>query len=162
MGGIEAALRSSKYDWNLILPVDLPFLPTFHLDDWLWSVLHEPIGDVRLSMLSVDATPHPALLVIHRELAPYLTVSLERGELKLLPALRAASEGIAAELNTKSEKVFLEMQWDDPCAPAAKGRTEAWLSATDAQRKNGSRWFANLNTPEQFAEAERHLDELDT
>jgi len=162
LGGIEAALRSSKYDWNLILPVDLPFLPTFHLDDWLWSVLHEPIRDIKLSMLSVDATPHPALLIIHRELAPYVTVSLERGELKLLPALRAASEGIAAKLKTKRKKVFVEMQWDDPYAPAAKGRTEAWRSATDAQRKNCSLWFANLNTPEEFAEAKQHVDALDT
>ncbi len=113
-------------------------------------------------MLSVDATPHPALLIIHREFAPYLTVSLERGELKLLPALRAASEGIAAKLKTKSKKVFVEMQWDDPYAPAAKGRTEAWLSATDAQRKNWSLWFANLNTPEEFAEAKQHVDALDT
>jgi hypothetical protein len=23
-------------------------------------------------------------------------------------------------------------------------------------------WFANLNTPEEFAEAERHIDALDT
>jgi molybdopterin-guanine dinucleotide biosynthesis protein A len=162
LGGIEAALRSSEHDWNLILPVDVPFFPTFHLDDWLWSVLHEPIRDIKLSMLAVDGTPHPALLIIHREVAPYLTLSLERGELKLLQALRAASEGIAAKLKIKSTKVFVEMQWDDPRAPAAKVRTEAWLSATDAQRKNCSRWFANLNTPEEFAEAERHLDALDT
>ena len=162
MAGIEAALLSSTHDWNLILPVDLPFLPSFYLDDWLWSVLHEPIGDIRLSMLSVDAASHPALLIIHRELAPYLTASLERGELKLLPALRAASEGIASKLKTTSKKVFVEMQWDDPYAPAANGRADAWLSATDAQRKNWSCWFANLNTPEEFAEAERHLDGLDT
>jgi molybdopterin-guanine dinucleotide biosynthesis protein A len=25
-----------------------------------------------------------------------------------------------------------------------------------------ARWFANLNTPEEFAEAERHVDALDT
>ena len=73
-----------------------------------------------------------------------------------------ASEGIAAKLKTKSKNVFVEMQWDDPYAPAAKGRTEAWLSATDAQRKNWSRWFANLNTPEEFAEAKQHVDALDT
>ena len=57
MAGIEAALRSSKYDWNLILPVDVPFLPTFLLDDWLWSVLREPVRDTRLSMLAVDDVP---------------------------------------------------------------------------------------------------------
>jgi len=162
LAGIEAALRSSKYDWNLILPVDVPFLPTFYLDNWLWSVLHEPIRDIKLSILAVDGTSHPALLIVHRKVAPYLTGSLERGELKLLPALRAAGEGIAAELKIKSKNVFVEMQWDDPVAPPVKGRSELWLSPTEAQRENRYRWFANLNTPEEFAEAERHVDALDT
>ena len=72
MAGIEAALRSSKHDWNLILPVDVPFLPTFLLDHWCWSILHEPVGETRLSMLAVDNVPQPALLIIHREIAPYL------------------------------------------------------------------------------------------
>jgi molybdenum cofactor guanylyltransferase len=162
LGGIEAALRSSKYDWNLVLPVDVPFLPTFLLDDWLWSVLHGPIRDIKLSMLSVDSYPHPALLIVHREIAPYLTASLERGELKLLPALRAACDEIAAKLKVKSKKVFVEMQWDDPFAPVVKGDSEPWRTLTKAQRENWSLWFANLNTPEEFAEAERHIDALDT
>jgi molybdenum cofactor guanylyltransferase len=161
MGGIESALRSSRYEWNLILPVDVPFLPTFLLDNWLWSVLHKP-RKLRLSMLFLDSIPQPALLIIHRDIAPYLTASLERDELKLLLALRSAGEGIAAKLNVKSKKVFEEIQWDDPYAPKVKNQSEPWRSSTEAQGKNMSRWFANLNTPEEFAEAEQHLDALDT
>lgn len=162
MGGIEAALRSSRYEWNLILPVDVPFVPTFLLDDWLWSMLHKPGRSLRGSMLFVDSFPQSALLIIHRDIAPYLTASLERGELKLLPALRSAGEKIAAKLNVKSEKVFEEIQWDDPYAPRVKHTSEPWRSITEAQRENVCRWFANLNTPEEFAEAERHLNALDT
>jgi len=162
MGGIEAALLSSKYDWNLVLPVDVPFLPTFFLDNWLWSVLHKPAGDVRLSMLESDGAPQPALLIIHREMATYLTASLERGEFKLLPALRSACDEIAAKLKVKSRKVFVEMQWDEPFVPAGNGEGEAWRILTEAQRENLSRWFANLNTPQEFIEAERHVDALDT
>ncbi len=162
MSGIEAALLNSKYDWNLILPVDVPFLPTFLLDDWLWSVLHEPIREIKLSMLAIDAAPQPALLIIHREIAPYLAASLERGEYKLLSALRWAAGDIAAKRKVKVDKVFLEMQWDDLYAPDAKDWSEAWRSPSAAQRANCSRWFANLNTQEEFAEAERHLDALDT
>jgi molybdopterin-guanine dinucleotide biosynthesis protein A len=162
MAGIEAALRNSQHDWNLILPVDVPFLPTFLLDDWLWSVLHEPVREIKLSMLAVDNVPHPALLVIHREIAPYLTASLERGDFKLLPALQLAAEDIAARRRVKVEKVFVEMQWDDPWAPKADDKEESWRSPTEAQRENRSRWFANLNTPEEFAEAEEHLAALDT
>jgi molybdopterin-guanine dinucleotide biosynthesis protein A len=162
LGGIEAALRSSKYDWNLVLPVDVPFLPTFLLDNWLWSVLHRPAGEARLSMLAVDGAPQPALLIIHREIVTHLTASLERREYKLLPALRSACDEIAANRNVKSERVFVEMQWDDPSAPTVTDDEETWRTPTEAQLKNSARWFANLNTPEEFAEAERHVNALDT
>ncbi|MEO6805389.1 MAG: NTP transferase domain-containing protein [Edaphobacter sp.] len=163
LAGIEAALLNSKYEWNLILPVDVPFLPTLLLDAWLWSVLHEPIRSIRLSMLAVDGAEHPTLLIIHRELAPFLTVSLERREFKVLPAIRSAGDAVAASLKVKSREVFVEMQWDDPfLAPVVKGRVEAWWSLTEAQKEGSSRWFANLNTPEEFAEAEKHIDALDT
>jgi molybdenum cofactor guanylyltransferase len=162
LGGIEAALGSSKYDWNLVLPVDVPFLPTFLLDSWLWSVLHKSAGDARLSMLAVDGAPQPALLIIHREIASYLTASLERGEFKLLPALHSACDEIAAKLEVNSEQVFVEMQWDAPSTPTVTGDGETWRTLTEAQRKNSVRWFANLNTPQEFADAERHVDALDT
>jgi molybdenum cofactor guanylyltransferase len=162
MAGIEAALLNSKFDWNLVLPVDVPFLPTALLDDWLWSVLHRPIRDIKLAMLSVDSYPHPALLIIHRQIVPYLTASLERGELKLLPALRSACDEIAAKLKVKSKNVFVEMQWDDPFAPVMKDDSEPWRTLTKAQRENRSLWFVNLNTPQEFADAERHVDALDT
>jgi molybdopterin-guanine dinucleotide biosynthesis protein A len=162
LGGIEAALRSSKYDWNLVLPVDVPFLPTFLLDNWLWSVLHKSSGDFRLSMLAVDGAPQPALLILHREVGSYLTASLERGEFKLLPALRSACDEIAAKQSVKGEKVLVEMQWDDPSAPTVTDDGETWRTPTDAQLKNSVRWFANLNTPQEFADAERHIDALDT
>jgi molybdopterin-guanine dinucleotide biosynthesis protein A len=163
LAGVEAALRSSKYGWNLILPVDVPFLPTRLLDDWLWSVLHEPVGDIKLSLLAVDGIRHPALLIVHREIAPYLTDSLERRELKLLPALRSAGDALAAALKVKSGKVFVEMQWDDPFrARDAKEGGETWCSLSEAQKESSSRWFANLNTPQEFVEAEKHVDALDT
>ena len=34
LGGIEAALRSSKYDWNLILPVGFAFFTDF----FIWTI----------------------------------------------------------------------------------------------------------------------------
>jgi molybdenum cofactor guanylyltransferase len=39
---------------------------------------------------------------------------------------------------------------------------EPWWTVTEAQQAAKPLWFANLNTPEEFAEAEKHLDALDT
>ena len=106
--------------------------------------------------------PHPALLIIHREIAPYLTASLERGDFKLLPALRLAAADIASKRKLKVEDVFAEMQWDDPQASKATGKANPGTRRGKRKRKSGHRWFANLNTPEEFADAEKHLDALDT
>jgi molybdopterin-guanine dinucleotide biosynthesis protein A len=164
LSGIEAALIHSRHDWNLILPVDMPFLPTWFLDDWLWSTLHEQdrVDEIRISMISVDAAPQPALLIIHREIAPYLTRALEIGQFKLLTTLESAAMEIAAKTKIKQERVFLNMQWDDPSAPAVQGGDDPWRLRTKEQGASCLRWFANLNTPEEFAEAERYFDVLDT
>jgi molybdopterin-guanine dinucleotide biosynthesis protein A len=162
MAGIEAALLNSRHEWNVVLPVDVPFLPTALLDSWLWSVLHDPTRNIKLSMMSFGGRLHPALLIVHREIATYLTDSLERGELKLLPALRSACDAIAAKLQVGSDEVFAEMRSDEFPAPMMKAGNEGWRTLTEAQRENRSLWFANLNTPEDFAEAERHVNALDT
>jgi hypothetical protein len=71
MGGMEAALLHSRYDWNLFLPVDMPFLPTAYLSGWLRQALPEEsgvrhmwrqgferrAGDARVRMLMVDGVP---------------------------------------------------------------------------------------------------------
>jgi molybdopterin-guanine dinucleotide biosynthesis protein A len=42
------------------------------------------------------------------------------------------------------------------------GCQEAWLATTEAQQAAKHLWFANLNTPEEFAEAEQFAGALDT
>lgn len=163
LGGIEAALRESEYPWNLILPVDMPFLPTRLLDDWIWTVLN-PTGwskkkECRISMLSVDSQPHPTLLLIHRDVAPYLLYDLRRGHSRVRQSLESAAEAIAAERCAKSEQVFLEMQWDEPRSPKEWHADEIWKNLP---RTAGINWFVNLNRPNDFAEAQRYANELDT
>ena len=169
MGGIEAALLDSKFDWNLILPVDVPFLSTYYLDSWLWSALHKPVGRLRLAMVAVDADPQPTLLIVHRELAPFLSKSLEAGKYKLYPALDDACDVLATRYSVSKAKVFFETQYDNIWAPDRKAPLQAWqvlrrpgLFEAVRNRAVGPDMFANLNTPADFAEAERFAHHLDT
>jgi hypothetical protein len=59
------------------------------------------------------------------------------------------------------------LPWNDQSTFQAEptlygSRQEGWLATTEAQQMAKHLWFANLNTPDEFAEAERHLDALDT
>ncbi len=155
LGGIEAALADSAHDWNLILPVDVPFLPTAFLDWWVRMVSAQE--GLRLGMFRVDEVPQPALLMIHREIGPYVSASLGRGEYKLMPALRACAEALAAKRGVFCGAVFQSLPVDEHL----QFEGTAWAKITEAQRANQSRWFANLNTPEDFDEAELRVDALD-
>jgi molybdopterin-guanine dinucleotide biosynthesis protein A len=164
LGGIEAALLHSAYAWNLILPVDMPFLPTRLLDDWIWTVLQGgrrwKRKEYRVSMLCVDAQAYPTLLLIHRDMGPYLRYDLQHGHSRVRQSLESAAKAIAAERGVPSERVFLEMQWDEPRSPKDRNADEIWKNLP--RRTPGFEWFANLNTPKEFAEAQRHVSELDT
>ena len=162
LGGVEAALLHTVHDWNLFLPVDVPFIPTAMLNLWLGHALGASGRGLRASVVAVDATVHPTLLVLHREMAPFLTDSLEHGHNRLLTALQDGAEKIALARNLKTREVFMEMQYDDAYTPAVEAEDEPWYPLTEAQKARGLDWFANLNTPEEFAEAERCIAALDT
>lgn len=167
LGGMEAALLHSGFDWNLFMPVDMPFLPTALLDPWVRRTLTEEKRGARLAMFTVDGVPQPTLAMVHRDVAPFVTSAVERGEFKLYPVLEGAGRELAAERGVLPGIVFRNLPWSGQSTfsstPNRSGpRPEAWLAATDAQQAAKHLWFANLNTPAEFAEAERHVDGLDT
>jgi molybdenum cofactor guanylyltransferase len=167
LGGMEAALSHSVFDWNLFMPVDMPFLPSAFLHNWVRRTLMDQTRGARLAMFTVDGVPQPALAMVHRDVIPFVTRAVERGKFKLYPVLEQAGKELAAKQGILLGMAFRNMPWNDQATfwatPNLFGpRQEVWLATTEAQQAAKHLWFANLNTPEEFAEAERHLDALDT
>jgi molybdenum cofactor guanylyltransferase len=176
MSGMEAALLHTRYDWNLFMPVDVPFVPTAYLSDWVRQVQPGTSGidrrvpegfsrpDVRVMMFTEDGIPQPTVALVHREVRPFLTEALEHGAYKLFPVLERACREISVGRGLPPGAGMWKLPyWSNFTSKAeSQGIGEDWLYTTEVQERSSGRWFANLNTPEEFAEAELHLDALDT
>ncbi|WP_433972061.1 molybdenum cofactor guanylyltransferase [Tunturiibacter lichenicola] len=162
MGGMEAALLHSAFDWNLFLPVDMPFLPSSFIAAWLRKWLQEwkDGTGMPVRMLTVDGRPQPGFCLLHKDVVPFLSVSLDRAQFKLLPAFEAASKELAIQRRLLPGARL----WNVPVTGFANPENECregWSEMTDAQQAAKHLWFANLNTPEELAEAKLHVDALD-
>jgi molybdenum cofactor guanylyltransferase len=165
IGGIEAALLHSPHDWIVTLPVDVPFLPTAFLDWWIRSTLQAERRGARVSFFTVDGVPQPALLMAHIDVLPFISNAIERGDYKLFPVLLNAAMHLADHLGLPLSSAFRNFPWlPHNTFGGMQGHHdgEDWWTVTDTQQHAKSLWFANLNTPEDFAMAEQHTDALDT
>lgn len=162
LGGIETALQNTQRTWVLMMPVDMPLVPGALLKHWVDGVMQQRCA--RLSMFSVNGEVQPALCLLHRDVAPYISGALEQSRLRLYPVLEDAAVRLAARQRVPASDVLLLREWND----AEAARFSAGLDAAGrgdrvtadewaAQRF----WFSNLNTPEEFAEAEKYAAVLD-
>jgi molybdenum cofactor guanylyltransferase len=157
LGGIEAALLQSAKEWNLFMAVDMPFLPAEFLDVWVKRVIRQK--SARVAMFTVEERPQPALCLLHQEVAQYVRDAVEKGEFRLLRVLEIAARELAVQQGKGLEAVFLNLPWGEEAALLGdEGR--AWVP-TEVQRAARHLWFANLNTPEEFAAAEAFARELE-
>jgi molybdopterin-guanine dinucleotide biosynthesis protein A len=88
---------------------------------------------VRVGLFEVGGRTQAMPLLIHRDAGGYLARAIERGEYTLLAALEGAAMESGAGLD---------------------------ISVLSVGEREG--WFANLNTPEEFAATEGQVDALDT
>jgi len=158
LGGIEAALVHSSKTWNLFMAVDMPFLPVGLLEGWVRMVTGQK--NARLAMFIVDDRPQPALCLLHRDVAPYVREAVAGGELKLLRVLKSAAEELALCQQTGLEEVFLNSVLEEG---VFLGKGGSWIGWTPTEKQWAARhlWFANLNTPEDFAAAQTLAGELE-
>jgi molybdopterin-guanine dinucleotide biosynthesis protein A len=148
LGGIEAALAHSTKPWNLFMAVDMPFLPVGFLNSWVRSVVEKERA--RVALFTVDGRPQPALCLVHEEVAPFVNGAVMRGEFKLFPVLMEAANAVAVLQGARLDEVFLNLPWNGETADFGG---ERWTPG-EGQRGATHLWFANLNTPEEFAAAE--------
>ena len=160
IGGIEAALIHSAHDWNLIFPVDMPFLPAVFLRSWAIPITSSPLNH-RIAVFNIHGRPQPAPCLLHKEAAPYIAAAVERGEFKL----PSVFEDVAGHLSLQHNRPLADLFciWPITSDFHFSGVTGEGRPATaGAQDAAMHLWFANLNTPEDFAVAEAHVDALDT
>jgi molybdopterin-guanine dinucleotide biosynthesis protein A len=98
--------------------------------------------------------------MIHRDMTPYLQTALTRGEFKLGPALHLGAASIAVDRDLNPAAVLRKRSWGSECDLPATGI--GWHALTEAQKCHRQLWFANLNTPEDFANAAQFVNVLDT
>ena len=108
--------------------------------------------------------PQPLCCLLHREVAPFVTEAIERGEYKVFPVLETAGRNWRQSGVLLATMAFCESAVDEIARVwrAANGRERGMVAIDRGAADGEALWFANLNTPEEFAEAERHLDALDT
>lgn len=164
IGGMEAALLGSPHEWNLFLPVDVPFLPTAYLYGWLRSMETSRLDGMRAMVFAVEGRPQPTVALMHRDIGPRLGEAIERGEYKLLPAIERAAREVAEQSGFPASSGFWKIPYWADFRSSTKRPAEVpdWWCISEAQRGYSAHWFDNLNTPEEFAEAERHIEALDT
>jgi molybdenum cofactor guanylyltransferase len=156
LGGIEAALEHSHHGWNLFMPVDMPFLPTAFLVWWMQTALAREKEGVRMAMLTVDGIPQPALCLLHRDVEPYVKQAMGQGGYRVFRVFEEAEQGLPGGLFNLPWSVEQEF------SVQSSNGDESWRRLTKEQEATRRWWFANLNMPEEFAEAQGLVDALDT
>jgi molybdopterin-guanine dinucleotide biosynthesis protein A len=131
LGGIEAALTVSDAEQNLFLPVDLPLLPVRFLQ---WMVERVAVTHAVATIPRVHGRPQPLCAVYGRGLLPYVRVSLDAADRKVMRVVEHAAEAAGERIDSFDvESVASALSWE-----------------TDVPLH---RWFENLNTPRDFEKA---------
>jgi len=146
MGGIEAALSDAGSGRAMFLPVDMPLVPA----DLLGRMAREWIGsDARVCLAVVDGRVQPLVSLVGSEMLRAVRGALARGEYKVSPVLEGAGAEDASQVEGRSVvRTEISTAERDLIWPGWRPSEEEWAAR--------ELWFANLNTPEEFASAQSY------
>lgn len=164
LGGIEAALTVSAHPWNLILPVDVPFVPRGLLAWWAERILADPGSPVRIALFRAGDRVQPAVLLLHRDALPFISRAIRDGDYKLLRVLESAAGSLSGTGDQGSAQPSPALEVTPVpsvmgCDPASRP-PELFARLRPADLAVESLWFANLNNRQEFTQAEQRMAEL--
>jgi molybdopterin-guanine dinucleotide biosynthesis protein A len=134
LGGICAALASTRAEYALFLPVDMPLMPAALLSFLLG---HARTTDAGIALASVSGFVQTFPAVVHREALPGLQTQLSAGHGGCFAAFRLAAEQTGRLLQVAAvEDLVQSGQIEDP-----RGLPAAF-------------WFLNVNAPDDLARAQ--------
>jgi len=87
LGGIVPALEQTTSDWNIFVPVDVPFIPSEAWERLLAAAKSSPAAAV---MARAGGQVQPLCAVYHRRALPVLRQELDAGHWKVTAAVAAA------------------------------------------------------------------------
>jgi len=129
--GIEAGLKASTQEWAMFVPVDVPLVPGELLRRWAEEVLVMSPSGLTVSHLYIETRSHPSFCMLRRDCVKTFSGILNGGERKLSKIF---------ELVGKTEG----FDWGHDLSELASYPLVATID----------RWFMNINTPAELAEAE--------
>lgn len=163
IGGVEAALRDLPSNWAMFLPVDMPLLPHGLLRA-LCSTWNDDAGHgARVAFAVADGMSQPLVSVLHREVLRPVQDAVKAGQFKVRPVLEGAALAMAREAGVADEIVLGRTQVrtlagdDGEPTEVLVGAHMMW-QPTALEWRRRHLWFGNLNTPEEFREAERLVE----
>ncbi len=131
LGGIEAALWVSDAELNLFVPVDAPGLPRAFLQ---WMMERSEKSHAVATIPRFGDRPQPLCAVYSRRLREGLRVSLEKGQYKVMTAVREAAAGLGEAVDG------FDVESVAPTLRAGEWPVDPPMAV----------WFRNLNTPEEW------------
>ena len=157
MGGMEAALADLECggdaDWALFLPVDMPFLSSKAIEGLVAEWIAATENGAWVCYVVADGRPQPLVSMIHRALRPFMEEALTAAQFKVTPVLQSAAQLLASG---NSGRIVSGLHSTQAGRDLFSSNGADW-SATGEAEELKCRWFSNLNTEEEFRDAETFI-----
>ena len=119
LAGIEVGLAQVAAPWMLVLPCDMPFLPSAVFAA-MWATAHaDEAGPAQAVVLQADGVMHWTILLLHQSLLHSLSAYLDGGRAKVQDWVRAIPAKICAFSDPHSPQAFANINAHvdipDPC-----------------------------------------------